>query len=197
MATIGLSKPIYAVYSASGSTVTYSNGGLLGKYTELSISLNNGDNKFYADNAIAETDDQFGGGTVTITTDDLRPDALVGALGLVEEAIAVTDVATTDAAWLISNDNQSIPYIALGGVAKKVTDGKIGYVGIVLDKVKLQNPNESITTQGETITWQTSELTGDIFRSDKATHDWKRVTSPLDTEAEAIAAITAYLGITL
>ena len=31
MATIGLSKPYYALYSASGSTVTYSGGGLLGK----------------------------------------------------------------------------------------------------------------------------------------------------------------------
>ena len=36
MATIGLSKPYYAKYSNTGSTVSYSNGALLGKYTELS-----------------------------------------------------------------------------------------------------------------------------------------------------------------
>lgn len=196
MATIGLSQPFYAVYSNSGTTVTYSNGGVLGKYTALDIALEDSENNFYADNAIAESDDTFAGGTVTITTDDLRPAAMLAALGVVSEAIAVTDVATTDAAWLINNDSQSVPFLGIGGIAKKKVDGSIKYVAIVLDKVKFRNPSQSITTQGETIEWQTSELVGDIFRSDKATHDWRRISTLLDTEAEAAAAVKAYLSIT-
>ena len=39
MATIGLSKPYYALYQESGGTVTYSGGGLIGKATEMSLSL--------------------------------------------------------------------------------------------------------------------------------------------------------------
>ena len=31
MATIGLSKPYYAVYSNTGTTVSYANGGVMGK----------------------------------------------------------------------------------------------------------------------------------------------------------------------
>ena len=192
MAKIGLSKPFFAIYSADGTTVSYSGGGVLGKYTALDIELNNGDNKFYADNGVAETDDTFGGGTVTVTTDDLRPDALLSALGVISVEIAG---AGEGAAWLVNNDNQSIPFIGLGGIAKKKVDGAIKYVGIVLDKIQLRNPSESFVTQGETIEWQTSELTGDIYRSDKATHDWKRVTTLLDTEAAAEAAVKAYLGI--
>ena len=33
---------------------------------------------------------------------------------------------------------------------------------------------------------------GTIFRSDKTSHDWKRITTPLDTEAEADLAVREY-----
>lgn len=197
MASIGLSKPYYAVYANSGSTVTYSNGGVLGKFTEMSIELGDGgDNILNADNAPAESDNQFAGGTVSISTDELRPAALTAALGLASETITAAGVTTEGAAWLVHNDTQQIPYLGIGGIAKKKVDGVVCYVGIVLDKVMLHNPNESLTTQGETIEWQTPTLEGTIFRSDKATHDWKRVTTLLATEAEAEAAIKAYLNIT-
>lgn len=197
MASIGLSKPYFAVYANSGSTVTYSNGGVLGKFTEMSIELEDGgDNILYADNAPAESDNQFAGGTVSISTDELRPAALTAALGLASETITAAGVTTEGAAWLVNNDNQQIPYLGIGGIAKKKVDGVVRYVGIVLDKVMLHNPNESLTTQGETIEWQTPTLEGTIFRSDKTTHDWKRVTTLLSTEAEAETAVKAYLNIT-
>ena len=88
MATIGLSKPYYAKYSNTGSTVSYSNGALLGKYTELSIELDSQDaNILYGDNGAAESDQQFTGGTANVTTDDLRADVMVPVFGVKEEAI--------------------------------------------------------------------------------------------------------------
>ena len=39
MATIGLSKPYYAVYSNTGTTVSYANGGVMGKATEANIEV--------------------------------------------------------------------------------------------------------------------------------------------------------------
>lgn len=196
MATIGLSKPFYSKYTNSGSTVTYTGGGVLGKFTQLQIELSDDEsNILYADNAPAESDNQFTGGTVTITTDDLRPAAMADALGLVSEAISATGMTTTDPTWLVNNDQQVVPYLGIGGIAMKKVDGVIKYVAIVLDKVQFRNPSESISTKGETIEWQTPSLTGDIFRSDKADHDWKRVSSLLDTEADAEAAIRSYLNI--
>ena len=198
MATIGLSRPYIARYTNAGTSVSYAGGRLLGKATELSIELSdNNSNIFYADNGPAEQDNQFSGGTIQITTDDLRPQALLSALGMVQETLAaVTDITTPNAAWLVNNDSQSIPYVGFGAVAMKKINGAIKYVGIVLDKVQFSNPNESITTKGETIEWQTPQLTGTIFRSDKTSHDWKRITTPLDTEAEADLAVREYLGIT-
>ena len=66
MATIGLSKPYYAIYSNTGATVNYASGAVMGKATEANIEIETtDDNNLYADNAIAETDRSFSGGTLT------------------------------------------------------------------------------------------------------------------------------------
>ncbi len=195
MAMIGLSKPYIAVYANNGSTVTYSGLTTLGRYTNLDISLNDsGSNDFYADNGIAESDSGiFGGGTVTITTDDLTPASLVTALGLTQENIAAT-TATTSPKWQVYGDSQSIPFIGLAGIVKKRVNGATKYVAVVLNKVKLSNPGLSVATQGESIEWQTQQISGSIYRSDATDHRWQQVSTPLDSEEDAVAAINSLLG---
>lgn len=195
MATIGLSKPYYAIYSNNGTTVTYSGGALIGKATEMSLELDDADsNILYADNGAAESDNQFSGGTLTITTDDILPAPMLGILGLKEQTISGTE--TTDAKWLIYDDDQEIPYVGFGGVIKKKQSGAVKWVAVVLTKVQFKNPGVSAVTQGETIDWQTKELTATITRDDTAKHVWQMVSSPLDTEEDAETAIKAALGIT-
>lgn len=198
MAGIGLSRPIVARYQNVGSSVSYTGARLLGKATELSVDLNDqANNILRADNGPAESDNQFSGGTLAITTDELRPQALIAALGVVSEAITgVTGVTTPGAAWLVNDENQNIPYLGFGAIAMRQINNKIYYVGLALDKVKFNNPNDAITTKGETIEWQTPQLTGTIFRSDKPSHGWRRVTTLLSTEDEAFAALCAYFGTT-
>lgn len=198
MANIGLSKPYIATYVNNNGAVTYSARNVLGKYTEIDISLDSADeNILYADNGPAETDSQFSGGTVTVTTDDLRPDVFKTALGLVEAAIAAT-MATTNPApkWLIFDDQQNAPYFALGGIVKKKVDGVYRYQAFILEKIKFRNPDLSLTTQGETIEWQTPELEATILRSDASNHPWYRISTLLESEDDAVAAIEAYLTVT-
>lgn len=196
MAMIGVSKPYVAVYSNTGSTVSYTGLTTLGKYTNLDLSLDDaGANDFYADNAIAESDNRaFAGGSVTITTSDLDPAALKTVLGLVEEAIAATVATTPAPKWLVNGDGQQIPYVGIGGIVKMQINGEIKYQAIVLNKVLLRNPGLSIATQGETIEWQTPTIEGRVYRSDAADHRWRMVSTYLDSEADAIAAITAVLS---
>lgn len=197
MANIGLSKPYFARYSNTGGTVTYSNGGLLGKFTELSIELEGGDaNILYADNGPAESDQQFTGGTATMSVDDMRPDAMVNALNVKKETISDSDVKTEGASWLVFDDDQEIPYGGLGGVAKKKINGSVKWVGVVLPKIQIANPNLSFATQGESIEWGVQELSATIMRSDASKHQWLRLTTPLDTEEEAQKAVRAFLNIT-
>lgn len=192
MAGVGLSKPYFAIYSSNETTVAYSGGGLMGKFTELSISLNEGTtNALYADNGPAEQDNQFNGGTVSMSTDELSPENLTSIFGAKKESAG----GSGGASWYVWDDDQAIPYVAIGGIIKKKINGVVKWVAYVLPKVQFKTPGIAATTQGETISWQTQSLNADILRSDEPKHRWYQLSSYMETEAEAEALIKAYLNI--
>lgn len=197
MATIGLSKPYFSVYSASGSTVSYSDGGLMGKAVEVDIEIEvSEDNNLYADNGVAETDRTFSSGTLTITTDDLDQKVSKVMLGLKEETLTGVDgVTDSDVSRLIFDDDQVVPYLGFGVVIKKVRNGVTKWRAVILKKVMFAVPSDAATTQGESIEWQTPELTATIMRDDSAKHPWKEEAT-FTTEAQAEAYIKHTLSIT-
>lgn len=198
MATIGLSKPYFAVYSAAGSTVSYANGAVMGKATEANIEIDTTeDNNLYADNAIAETDRTFAGGTLTLSTDDLSQEVSKAILGLAEQAITgIEGVTDTSVKELLYDDQQQTPYLGVGFIIKKKVGGVYKWRGVILTKVMFSAPADVATTQGETIEWQTPELSATIMRDDSTNHMWKREAT-FTTEAQAEAYIKDRLGITV
>ena len=195
MATIGLSKPYYAIYSATGSAVSYSDGGLLGKAVELSMELEGADaNILYADNGPAESASQFAGGTLTITTDDLLPEPTAAILGLTLQAIDNDEITTPTPKELVFGDSQVIPYVGFGVIVKKQQSNATKWMAIVYPKIQFSNPGIEATTQGETIEWQTPELSATIMRDDTTAHNWCRH-ALLDSEADAEAYVKGLLGI--
>ena len=197
MAIIGLSKPYYAIYSATGSAVSYASGGVLGKATEANIDIETSeDNNLYADNGIAETDRQFTGGTLTLSTDDLSQEVSKAILGLKEEALdTIEGITDEDVQELIYDDTQQTPYLGVGFIVKKVRGGVTMWRGVVLTKVMFSIPSDAATTQGESIEWQVPELSATVMRDDSATHMWKREAT-FTTEAQAEAIIKDRLNIT-
>ena len=198
MATIGLSKPYFAVYSAAGSTVSYANGAVMGKATEANIEIDTTeDNNLYADNAIAETDRTFAGGTLTLSTDDLSQEVSKAILGLAEQTITgIEGVTDTSVKELLYDDQQQTPYLGVGFIIKKKVGGVYKWRGVILTKVMFSAPADAATTQGETIEWQTPELSATIMRDDSTNHMWKREAT-FTTEAQAEAYIKDRLGITV
>ena len=196
MATIGLSKPYYATYANASGTVSYSSGGVMGKATEANIEIETSDdNNLYGDNAIAETDRQFTGGTLTLSTTDLSQEVSKAILGLTEQALDdITGVTDESVMELIYDDTQNTPYLGVGFIVKKKVDGAIKWRGIVLTKVMFSIPADAATTQGESIEWQVPELSATIMRDDSATHMWKREAT-FTTEAQAEAYIKDRLNI--
>lgn len=197
MAVIGLSKPYYGIYSANGNAVSYANGAVMGKATEANIEIDTTeDNNLYADNAIAETDRSFAGGTLTLSTDDLSQDVTKAILGLTETAITgIEGVTDTSVKELVYDDTQTIPYLGVGFIVKKKVGGAYKWRAVVLRKVMFSVPADAATTQGESIEWQVPELSATIMRDDSATHMWKREAT-FTTEAQAEAYIKARLNIT-
>ena len=124
MATIGVSKPMYALYSNNGTAVTYSNGGVLGKMTDVDVSINTSEgNNLYADNGIAEMDRSFSDGTLTVGTDDLSQEVSKAILGVTEQPVGTIDgINPTEGSSyteLIFDDDMETPYLGVGFIIKK------------------------------------------------------------------------------
>lgn len=199
MPRIGLSKPYFAVYSNNGSTVTYSGGGLMGKYTRLNLTLEGGGNTkdFYADNGVDESGGSvFSGGTLAVTTNNLLTEVSTVILGnSTSEITGITGMTTEEASWEHSDDRSAAPFVGVGGIYKYKVNGAVRYRAVIFPKVKFTTPNVEATTQGTSIEWQTDQLEAAINRDDTQYHEWRRVSSLLETEADAELLIKSFFGI--
>lgn len=200
MPRIGLSKPYYALYSNTGSTVAYSGGGLMGKYTQLNMSLEGGgsNNDFYADNGIDESESGvFTGGTLAVTTNNLLTEVSSVILGnTTSEITGVTGMTTEGAQWEHSDDRSVAPFVGLAGIYKYQINGATKYRAVIFPKVKFSTPAMEATTQGSSIEWQVEEIEATVNRDDTQYHEWRRLSSLLDTEADAELLIKNFFNIT-
>lgn len=192
MAVIGLSKPIAALYENTDTTVTYKNGTVLGKATTFSAEIEQADdNNLYGDNGIAESDRSFSSGTLTIGTDDLTQEASALILGITPKALGEGDSNSE----LVYDDDLNVPYLGFGCVVKKKYRGLHKWRAVVFPKIMFDIPADAADTQGESIEWQTPELTATILRDDTEKHRWK-MEATFGTEAEAFAYIQGKLNMT-
>lgn len=197
MAGIGLRKPYYAIYHYNESTgeVTYTRGGVLAKAIEFSASVESGDdNNLWADDGIAESDRSFGGGTVSITTDDLAQEASAAILGITPREITIGG-ASTPVMELVYDEEATAPYLGFGVIIPKKKNSKIIYRAVVLPKIMFSVPEDAAKTMQDSIEWQTPTIEGTILRSDALGHPWKREVT-VASEAEAVAYIKQCLQIT-
>lgn len=187
--TTGFSKPKVALYSATGTTVSYASGMPLARGVEVSIEPNEpGDNNFYADNLLAETDSSiFTGGSVTLTVDGLKDEANRLIFGL---------PAADESGWTHYGLSQNIPFVGIGFIIRVQEEQVVSYVPVVLKKVMFAPASTSAATQEEQIDWQTQELTGTINRDDSENTEWKMVGTAQTTEAAAEAMLNTALNIT-
>lgn len=192
----GFSLPYVALYSASGTTITYSSGQKLARGVSVSVSPEVADdNKFYADNIAAETvPGIFTGGEVTLTVDGLKATAEKLVMGLPTPTSLTVGTDTVDIYEY--GDNISIPYVGIGFIARYQEDGVVTYVPVVLTKCRFNTNGMEAATQEESIDWQTQELTASIFRDDSANHAWKKFGEDQTSESAAEAVIKTIFSIT-
>lgn len=187
--TTGFSLPYVAVYSATGTTVSYSNGQILARGVSVSLDVESSDdNTFYADNQAAETaPGTFNSGSVTLTVD--------GLLAAARRLIFGLPTAGTDG-FVAYGDDATPPYVGIGYITRYMSGGVESYGVTVIPKARFAYDGGEAATQEEEIEWQTQELTATILRDDSANHVWKYVSDTVySTEAEAEAALKTKLGI--
>lgn len=184
----GFSKPYVALYSASGTTVSYSSGQLLARGVSVTASPESSEaNNFYADNIIAESlAGQFTGGQVTLTVDGLLQDAEKLIQGL---------PAADENGFVHYNDSQQKPFVGIGFVVRYMSDNVTYYTPVVFNKGTFNQIEQAAETQGEEVEFQTTELVFNIMKDDSELHDWRLVGGELTTELAAENAIRTVFGI--
>lgn len=189
----GFSLPYVAKYTASGGSVTYSDGQRLARGVSVSVAPESADNNdFYADNVKAESvSGVFTGGTVTLTVDGLLPAAEKLIFGL-PTAATVSSVSVYE-----YGDGATPPYMGIGFIARYMSEGSVSYKVIVLTKCKFNLPTEEAATQEDQIAWQTQALTASIMRDDTTGHNWKYIgATEYASESAAEADLKKILSIT-
>jgi len=196
MATIGVSKPYYGKYVNTDGVITYSNAGVFAKAVEFSASIESGDdNNLYADNGIAESDRSFSSGTISVTTDEITPEAAAAILGITPKTITIGDGEDAKTvSELVYDDDMDPPDLGFGIIIKKKVNGAYKYRAVFFHKIKFNIPEDAATTQGETIEWQTPTIEGVIMRDDSSKHAWKSEVT-VDSEELAEAYLKQKLGI--
>ena len=184
----GFSKPYVALYNAAAGVITYTQGRQLARGVNVSVAPDVSDNnRFHADNVVAETEaGTFTGGTLTLTVDGLfKPSEKL-----------IMGIPDNDAnGFTAYGDTQNSPNVGVGFVARYMSDGITTYVPIVIAKAKFNQISTNAATQEDQIDWQTQELTATIMRGDDANHNWKYIGADFASEAAAEAALQTKLGI--
>ena len=184
----GYSLPWIAKYTASAGVVTYSLAQRLARGVSVSVSANSSsDNKFYADNQVAESaDGVFTDGTVELVVDGLLDSARKLIYGL--------PTADSDG-WIDEGDSAVAPYIGIGFIARFMSGGVTTYVPYIIKKTKFAVEGLEAATQEAEIAFQTQTLNANIFRDDTTNHAWRKIGEECQTEAAAELMIKTYFNV--
>lgn len=200
----GFSFPVAALYTHTGTTVTYSSGQDLARGVKIDPQIETGgeDNSFYANNRAAESaQKRFRRGTLNLTVDGLLVTAEKMIMGLATGSVSTVTVGTGGSAvsydMVDYGDAQSIPYVGVGAVVRSQSNGMELFRAVVYPKVRFDQFALPAETQGEEIDWQTTELSAQISRDDSANHNWQRVSEVMSTELEAYNVVRSVLGMTV
>ena len=200
----GFSFPVAAVYSHTGTTVTYSSGQDLARGVKIDPQIETGgdNNALYANNRAAESAQRrFQRGTLNLTVDGLLVTAEKMLMGLGTGSVSTVTVGSGGSAvsydMVDYGDAQEIPYVGVGAVVRSQSNGIELFRAVVYPKVRFDQFAIPAETQGEEIDWQTTELSAAISRDDSANHNWQRVSEVVSSELEAYNVVRTVLGMTV
>ena len=188
MARIGLKYPKYAVVtvtvdeSTGAETETYGTVKTAGRAVSADISINVSDNKFYADDNVAETDPEFIDGTLTMGLDELENAVAAELCG------AALDSGSSGSGDITFGAEDAAPYVRFGFIVPIMHRGARKWIGIVLCRVKFGPPQDSFQTKGENVEFAGASITGDIMKN--ADGKWRIQSAWKDTETAALTWLT-------
>lgn len=195
MAIKGLSTLVVAAHTTTNNQDTYSNVAVAGKMVSYSCDIEVADaSELYADDEVCERDGGgFSNGTLTLETCDLGDEITKTLLSVTEHeaTISGTGDSAVKVKEVIYDDDTKGNEVGVGVVETHQEEGETYYKAVWFPKVQFDIPAGSAETKGESISWQTPEISGTIMRGDTYSestgkHPWK-ITAKCATLADAKA----------
>lgn len=201
MAGIGMYGVYYSKATIADGVVTgYAGVQTMGKAISASFKPNTpDDNPLYANNAVAENDSSgASGGTLTLTLDRLTQDAAADLYGLTVEDVSVTvgeepGSSEKGTALKYKGNEQSAP-VGVAFIRQNQVDGVRNHEVILYRRVTFSMPADNAQTLGESIEWQTPEISGTVMGLEgDGTQAWFEQVV-FQTQEAAITYITNYFA---
>lgn len=190
MAYIGLKHPVFAPIATepANSLPTYGTGLVVGMAIAADVSIELSDAKLAADDTIAEIENGFVSGTISMGVDDLSDAVLKAWLGVQEASLG--GEATLRSAATYDSPEGGFGYYR---VRKKA--GVRSYRAYWYHKTKWGIPGENAATKPDgSIEWQTPTIEGEIMTALDTAASW-RDEATFDAEADAIAWLDGLAGV--
>ncbi len=152
----------------------------IGRLVKADLTVNLASGKLYADDALAESVDEFVSGSIAMETDDM------------EDAVAaVVYGATVEEKRVRYNSGDAPPAGGLGYVKRLMRNKKVICKGYYYPLVKAALGNDTAQTKTDSITFGTNTTTFTVFACENG--DWRH-TEEFDTEAEAVEWVRQQLS---
>lgn len=185
MAGIGMYGVFYAKCKKAEGVVTGYEGGvkMMGKAISANFDPKTPeDNPLYANNGVAENDASgASGGNLTMTLDRLGQEAAADLFGLKVEDVTITDEKAASGLTEDEKKGKALKYtgkevsapVGVAYVRSHQIDGSRAHHEVVLYREATFNPpTEAAQTKGESIEWQTPEITGTVAGRDAKDNPW-------------------------
>lgn len=184
MAVIGLSVPFFGRYAYEGGITTYLECDVISHAIAYKVDVEVTDpTPLYADGQIAELEQGvFQTGTLTLNTADLPDYAAKWLLDLQE----------VNGEYHFNDDTEPLT-VGFAIIEMHQIDDETKFKTVFFPKCIPNFPVDSADTKGDSIEWQTKEITFRIERADGGRHPWQ-ITAWHDSEAEATAYLHAVMG---
>lgn len=190
MAYIGLKHPVFAPIATepANSLPTYGTGLVVGMAIAADVSIELSDAKLAADDTIAEIENGFVSGTISMNVDDLSDAALKAWLG-------VQDASLGGEATLREAATYDSPEGGFGYYRVRKKAGVRSYRAFWYHKTKWGMPGENATTKPDgSIEWQTPTIEGQVMTALDLASSW-RDQATFVSEADAIAWLDGLAGV--
>lgn len=190
MAYIGLKHPVFAPIATepANSLPTYGTGLVVGMAIAADVSIERSDAKLAGDDTIAEIENGFVSGTISMNVDDLSDAVLKAWLGLQESSLggkAVLDEAA----------DYDSPLGGFGYYRVRKKAGVRSYRAYWYYKTKWGQSGENAATKPDgSIEWQTPTVEGDILTVLNSPQRY-RAQATFANEADAVAWLDGLAGV--